>query len=96
MITQPKLILADEPTGALDSKASQSLLETFEDINEAGQTIMMVTHSTRAAAHSNRVLFIQDGIVFNEIYRGNQTVDQFMEKITQTLMVLVNRGEQHD
>ena len=96
LITQPKLILADEPTGALDSKSSQSLLETFEDINEAGQTIMMVTHSTRAAAHSNRVLFIQDGVVFNEIYRGNQTVDQFMEKITQTLMVLVNRGEQHD
>lgn len=96
LITQPKLILADEPTGALDSKASQSLLETFEAINEAGQTIMMVTHSTRAAAHSNRVLFIQDGVVFNEIYRGNQTVDQFMEKISQTLMVLVNRGEQHD
>ncbi|MFL2105051.1 ABC transporter ATP-binding protein [Desemzia sp. FAM 23991] len=96
LITQPKLILADEPTGALDSKASQSLLETFENINQAGQTIMMVTHSTRAAAHSNRVLFIQDGVVFNEIYRGNQTVDQFMEKITQTLMVLINRGEQHD
>lgn len=96
LITQPKLILADEPTGALDSKASQSLLETFEDINQTGQTIMMVTHSTRAAAHSNRVLFIQDGVVFNEIYRGEQTVDQFMEKITQTLMVLINRGEQRD
>lgn len=96
LITQPKLILADEPTGALDSKASQSLLETFEDINETGQTIMMVTHSTRAAAHSNRVLFIQDGMVFNEIYRGGQTVDQFMEKITQTLMVLINRGEQNE
>lgn len=96
LITQPKLILADEPTGALDSKASQSLLETFEDINRTGQTIMMVTHSTRAAAHSNRVLFIQDGVVFNEIYRGEQTVDQFMEKITQTLMVLINRGDQRD
>lgn len=96
LITEPKLILADEPTGALDSKSSQSLLETFEAINQSGQTIMMVTHSTRAAAHSNRVLFIQDGIVFNEIYRGEQTVDQFMEKITQTLMVLINRGDQRD
>lgn len=96
LINQPKLILADEPTGALDSKSSQDLLETFEEINDQGQTIIMVTHSTRAAAHSNRVLFIQDGMVYHEIYRGNQTVDQFMEKITDTLMVLANRGEQLD
>ncbi len=96
LITDPKLILADEPTGALDSKSSQSLLETFEDINQAGQTIVMVTHSTRAAAHANRVLFIQDGEVYHEVYRGEQTVDQFMDKIAQSLMVIANRGGQYD
>ncbi|WP_035054876.1 ABC transporter ATP-binding protein [Carnobacterium pleistocenium] len=96
LITNPKLLLADEPTGALDSKSSQSLLETFESINNAGQTIIMVTHSTRAAAYSNRVLFIQDGEVYHEIYRGEQTPDQFMDKISQALVVLANRGEQHE
>lgn len=96
LITDPKLILADEPTGALDSKSSQALLETFEEINKNGQTIIMVTHSTRAAAYSKRVLFIQDGVVYHEVYRGDQTVEQFMEKITQTLMILANRGDQSE
>lgn len=94
LINEPKLILADEPTGALDSKSSQALLETFEEINENGQTIVMVTHSTRAAAYSKRVLFIQDGVVYHEIHRGDQTAEQFMEKIAQTLMLLANRGDQ--
>lgn len=96
LITKPKLILADEPTGALDSKASQKLLEIFEEINHAGQTIMMVTHSTTAASHSNRVLFIKDGMVYHEIYRGDQTSDQFRERISNTLLVLNSRGEQDE
>lgn len=92
LITQPKIILADEPTGALDSKASQNLLEVFSDINETGQTILMVTHSARAASYSNRVLFIRDGRVFHEIYKGDQTSEQFMEKITQAILVTSKRG----
>lgn len=93
LITQPKIILADEPTGALDSKASQNLLEVFSDINETGQTILMVTHSARAASYSNRVLFIRDGRVFHEIYKGDQTSEQFMEKITQAILVTSQRGD---
>ena len=73
IITNPELILADEPTGALDSKATDSLLRLFNRINEDGQTILMVTHSTKAASHANRVLFIKDGQVFHQIYRGNLT-----------------------
>lgn len=93
LITQPKVLLADEPTGALDSKASQNLLETFERINEEGQTIMMVTHSVQAASYSNRVLFIRDGIVYHELYRGNLSVDDFRDKIAQSMLVVTNRGE---
>lgn len=96
LITQPKVLLADEPTGALDSKASQNLLETFERINEEGQTIMMVTHSVQAASYSNRVLFIRDGIVYHELYRGNLSVDDFRDKIAQSILVVTNRGEQHE
>ena len=96
VITQPKVLLADEPTGALDSKASQNLLETFERINEEGQTIMMVTHSVQAASYSNRVLFIRDGIVYHELYRGNLSVDDFRDKIAQSMLVVTNRGEQHE
>lgn len=95
LITEPKVLLADEPTGALDSKASQNLLETFEDINEAGQTIVMVTHSVQAASYSNRVLFIRDGIVYHEVYRGDLTVEAFRDKIAQSMLVVTNRGEQH-
>ena len=93
LITQPKIVLADEPTGALDSKASQNLLDIFVDINEAGQTILMVTHSARAASYSKRVLFIRDGRVYHELYRGDQTSEQFMEKITQSILVSSKRGD---
>lgn len=93
LITRPKIILADEPTGALDSKASTNLLDIFTTVNEAGQTILMVTHSARAASYSSRVLFIRDGRVFHELYRGDQTSEQFMEKITQAILVTSKRGE---
>ncbi|AZP04072.1 ABC transporter ATP-binding protein [Jeotgalibaca ciconiae] len=96
LITNPKVILADEPTGALDSKASQTLLETFERVNEEGQTIVMVTHSARAASHSNRVLFIRDGIVYHEIYRGDLSTEAFMDKIAQSMLVVTNRGESNE
>lgn len=96
LITQPKIILADEPTGALDSKASQNLMEILKGINEEGQTILMVTHSTRAASFSKRVLFIRDGSVYHEIYRGDQTADEFMDRISQSLTVLSSRGEGHE
>ena len=93
MIHEPSLVLADEPTGALDSKASQNLLDIFADINETGQTILMVTHSARAASYSKRVLFIRDGRVYHELYRGDQTTEQFMEKITQSILVSSKRGD---
>ena len=72
LITRPKLVLADEPTGALDSRSTDDLLEIFNEINREGQTILMVTHSTKAASHAGRVLFIKDGELFHQIYRGNQ------------------------
>ena len=76
IITSPKLLLADEPTGALDSKASVKLLNQFEEINKQGQTILMVTHSVQAAAHASRVLFIKYGMVYHQIYKGNSTKDE--------------------
>ncbi|MDO4490034.1 MAG: ABC transporter ATP-binding protein [Lachnospiraceae bacterium] len=88
VITQPKLILADEPTGALDSQSSGDLLKVFSQINESGQTILMVTHSVDAASHANRVLFIRDGVVFHQIYRGGDTNEQMYQKISQTLTML--------
>lgn len=93
LITEPKLILADEPTGALDSKATDELLGLFREINESGQTILMVTHSVKAASHAGRVLFIKDGEVFHQIYRGNLTNEQLYQKITDTLTVLTTGGE---
>lgn len=93
LITYPKLILADEPTGALDSKSTDDLLRVFEDINKSGQTILMVTHSTKAASHANRVLFIKDGEVYHQIYRGNSTNEQLYQKISDTLTVLATGGE---
>lgn len=92
LITQPKIILADEPTGALDSKASQNLMDILKGINKSGQTILMVTHSTKAASFSNRVLFIRDGAVYHEIYRGDQTAMEFMDRISESLKVLSSRG----
>lgn len=80
LITNPKLILADEPTGALDSKASDELLSLFSEINRTGQTIVMVTHSVKAASTAGRVLFIRDGEVFHQIYRGNDTDEQLIKK----------------
>lgn len=96
LITNPKLVLADEPTGSLDSKASARLLKLFADINEEGQTILMVTHSIQAASHASRVLFIKDGCVFNQIYRGNASKDEMYKKIADTMTVLQTGGSRHE
>ena len=93
LITDPKLILADEPTGALDSKATDELLRLFEQINRAGQTIVMVTHSVKAASHAGRVLFIKDGAVYHQIYRGENTDEQLYQLISDTLTMLAAGGE---
>lgn len=93
LITNPKLILADEPTGALDSKASDELLTLFTEINRTGQTIVMVTHSVKAASTAGRVLFIRDGEVFHQIYRGNDTDEQLYQKISDTLTLLATGGD---
>ena len=95
LITQPKLVLADEPTGALDSRATDELLRLFEDVNRGGQTILMVTHSVKAASHASRVLFIKDGEVFHEIYRGESSDEQLYQKISDTLTMLATGGERH-
>lgn len=95
IITDPQLILADEPTGALDSKASDELLSLFSSINNDGQTIIMVTHSVKAASNAGRVLFIKDGRVFHQIYRGASSNEQMYQKISDTLTVLAKGGE-HD
>lgn len=88
LITHPQILLADEPTGALDSKASDRLLNIFREVNEDGQTILMVTHSTQAASRAGRVLFIKDGNIFNQIYRGRLTNEEMYQKISDTLTVL--------
>ena len=95
LITEPQIILADEPTGALDSKASDTLLRLFGQVNQAGQTVLMVTHSIKAASHANRVLFLQDGEVYHQLYRGDQTSEQLYAKIFDTLTVLTQGGELH-
>mgnify|MGYP000602088624 CR=1 FL=1 len=97
IITNPKLILADEPTGALDSRSSRMLLESFNFLNtELLATILMVTHSTKAASHARRVLFIKDGEVFHQIYRGNLTSEELYAKISDTLTMLTTGGEKHE
>lgn len=83
----------DEPTGALDSKATDELLRLFGTVNQEGQTILMVTHSVKAASHAQRVLFIKDGEVFHQLYRGNDTNQQMYEKISSTLTMLASGGE---
>ncbi len=88
LITEHQIMLADEPTGALDSKASDKLLRIFAEVNEDGQTIVMVTHSIQAASRAGRVLFIKDGCVFNQIYRGNLPDEEMYRKISDTLTVL--------
>lgn len=94
LITNPRLILADEPTGALDSKATGSLLRLFNEINNEGQTILMVTHSTKAASHAKRVMFIKDGEVYHQLYRGNLTEEEMFGKISDTLTMIATGGEQ--
>lgn len=93
LITNPKLLLADEPTGALDSKSTDELLNVFEKVNESGQTILMVTHSTKAASHAKRVLFIKDGAVFHEIYRGDKSFEEMYKNISDTLTMLSKGGK---
>lgn len=93
LITEPKIILADEPTGALDSKATDELLRLFAAINLTGQTVLMVTHSVKAASHAGRVLFIKDGEVFHQIYRGANTNEQLYQMISDTLTMLATGTE---
>lgn len=96
LITYPEIVLADEPTGALDSKASDDLLSLFNEINQEGQTILMVTHSVKAASHASRVLFIKDGEVFHQIYKGRMTQEEMYKKISDTLTLLVSGGEHYE
>jgi putative ABC transport system ATP-binding protein len=93
LITDPQLILADEPTGALDSRSTDELLQLFGEINQRGQTILMVTHSVKAASHAARVLFIRDGEVYHQLYRGNLSREQFYQRISDTLTVLATGGD---
>ena len=95
LITNPKLVLADEPTGALDSRAASALLSMFGEINEEGQTILMVTHSAQAASHASRVLFIKDGEVFHQIYKGSKSRQEMYQMIADTLTILTTGGEYH-
>ncbi|MCD8115790.1 MAG: ABC transporter ATP-binding protein [Oscillospiraceae bacterium] len=93
IITKPKLLLADEPTGALDSRATEGLLRIFGELNASGQTILMVTHSVKAASHAGRVIFIRDGELFHQLYRGGSTDEQMYQKISDTLTLLAAGGE---
>ncbi len=96
LITKPQLILADEPSGALDSKAADSLMNLFTTINQEGQTIVMVTHSVKAASSAKRVLFIKDGKVFHQLYRGNLTNEEMYERISDTLKILTTGSEEDE
>lgn len=91
IITEPEMVLADEPTGALDSRSTDELLEQFASINKDGQTILMVTHSIKAASTAGRVLFIKDGIVYHQIYRGNASNSEFYRKISDSLTALMGQ-----
>lgn len=91
LITHPRLILADEPTGALDSRATDALLDVFQQINQTGQTLLMVTHSVKAASRAGRILFIRDGQVYHQLYRGEMTNEQFYEKIRDALTVMTRK-----
>lgn len=96
LITRPSLVLADEPTGALDSKASAALLSIFGEINREGQTIFMVTHSVRAASHASRVLFLRDGEIFYQIYKGGQSNEMLYQKISDALTSMTTGEVQHE
>ena len=95
LITRPAILLADEPTGALDSKASDSLLRVFESLNAQGQTILMVTHSVAAASHSKRTLFLRDGMIYHQLYRGNRTIGEMFAEISHTLTVMTSGENGH-
>ncbi|ASW44519.1 MULTISPECIES: ABC transporter ATP-binding protein [Eubacteriales] len=96
LITNPKLILADEPTGALDSRSSDDLLRLFKEINNEGQTIIMVTHSTKAASHAKRVLFIKDGEVFHQLYKVSMSDEEMYQKISDTLTIIATGGARNE
>jgi putative ABC transport system ATP-binding protein len=96
LITNPKLILADEPTGSLDSHAADSLLRLFAEINSEGQTILIVTHSIKAASHAKRVLFIKDGEVFHQLYKASATNEDMYQKISDTLTMIATGGERNE
>lgn len=96
LITRPQLILADEPTGALDSRATEELLKLFTQINAEGQTILMVTHSIKAASHAKRVLFIKDGEVFHQIYKASLSNEEMYQKISDTLIMIATGGVRHE
>ncbi|MDD3412088.1 MAG: ABC transporter ATP-binding protein [Eubacteriales bacterium] len=96
LITQPRILLADEPTGALDSKAATRLMRMFREIHQSGQTLVMVTHSAQAASYASRVLFIKDGVVYNQMYRGDAAREAFYQKILATLTALTSGGETGD
>ncbi len=96
LVTNPQLILADEPTGALDSKSTDELLSLFNTVNNEGQTIVMVTHSTKAASHASRVLFIKDGIVYHQLYKGSMTSEMMYQKISETLTMMATGGDQNE
>ncbi|NTV91482.1 MAG: ABC transporter ATP-binding protein [Clostridiales bacterium] len=96
LITEPQLILADEPTGSLDSHATEGLLRMFNGINAEGQTILMVTHSIKAACHAGRVMFIKDGEVFHQIYKASMSIEDMYQKISDTLAMIATGGEIHE
>lgn len=96
LITDPQIVLADEPTGALDSRASDDLLKLFDEINAVGQTILMVTHSVKAASHAKRVLFIKDGVVFHQVYRGDGTENEMYAKISDVLTAITTGGSRYE
>lgn len=93
LITGPKLLLADEPTGALDSRSTDEMLQLFTEINKSGQTIVMVTHSVKAASQAGRVLFIKDGTVYHQLYRGECSREEQYQKISNTLTMIMMGGD---
>ncbi len=93
IITNPRIVLADEPTGALDSRSTDELLKLFDELNRSGQTVLMVTHSVKAASTASRVLFIKDGEVYHQIYRGESSSQQLYQKISDTLTMLATGGD---
>src|SRR5699024_827785 len=95
LITDPQLLLADEPTGALDSRAADELMRLFESVNAEGQTIVMVTHSLRAASRARRVLFIKDGEVFHQLYRASLSTEEFYQRISDALTLITTGGAQN-